>query len=292
MADTALQIQYRQSFQDGFEQRQTLLRDLVTTEAVFAGNQAKFLIADTGGARAVTRTAGGLIPSRPDNLTQPTITLREIFDKPIETNFNIFATQGGSGVRMAIMQKGTMGVVNREIDQDIITALNTATLNTGAAASGATPANILTMLAKARAILQNGEVPWDNQITALVTPAFESYLMIGVPQYASADYVNSKPFEDGGNLWSDRPRYRHWMGMNWVVHPNLPGAGTNAEKNFIFHRSAVGHAANVGGMSSELGYNEEHDYTFALTKIYAGAGLLNNAGVVVMNHDGSALVSA
>ena len=34
MADTAFQTQYRQEFIAGFEQRQSLLRDTVTTEAV------------------------------------------------------------------------------------------------------------------------------------------------------------------------------------------------------------------------------------------------------------------
>ena len=48
MAETAFQIQYRQEFIAGFEQRQSLLRSHTTTEAVIKGNQATVLVAPDG----------------------------------------------------------------------------------------------------------------------------------------------------------------------------------------------------------------------------------------------------
>jgi len=125
MAETAFQIQYRQEFIDGFEQLESLLRSYVTTEAVIKGNQATFLVADSGGATAKTRGVNGLITARGDNLTQPVATLVEWHDLVRKTDFNIFASQGN---QRAIMQKTCMGVINRKIDQDIITELNTATV--------------------------------------------------------------------------------------------------------------------------------------------------------------------
>jgi hypothetical protein len=74
MADTAFQTQYRQEFIAGFEAKQSLLRDLVTTEAVIKGNTAVFLVADSGSATAQTRGVNGLIPARADNLTQQSCT--------------------------------------------------------------------------------------------------------------------------------------------------------------------------------------------------------------------------
>jgi hypothetical protein len=62
--DSAYQTQYRQEFVTGFEQHQSLLRDTVTTEAEIKGNVAVFLVADSGGAAAVTRGINGLIPAR------------------------------------------------------------------------------------------------------------------------------------------------------------------------------------------------------------------------------------
>ena len=106
MASTAFQTQYRQEFIAGFEQHQSLLRDAVTTESVVKGNTATFLVADSGGATAVTRGINGLIPSRPDSLTQNSATLVEWHDKPIKTGFNVFASQGNQRAMAAVGPAG------------------------------------------------------------------------------------------------------------------------------------------------------------------------------------------
>ena len=75
MAETAFQIQYRQQWVDGFEQRVSLLRESTTTEAVIKGNTATFLVADSGSATATTRGINGMLTARGDNLSQPAATL-------------------------------------------------------------------------------------------------------------------------------------------------------------------------------------------------------------------------
>ena len=275
MADHAFQTQYRQEFIAGFEQRQSLVRKTVTTEVEIKGNTATFLVADSGSAEAVTRGLNGLIPARADNLSQSSATLVEWHDLVRRTSFNIFASQG-DGRR--IMQETTMGVINRKIDSDIITTLNTGTQDTGAAATGS-----LSLALYAKTILGNNAVPSDGNISALITPAFEAYLM-QTKEFASADYVNNKPF--AGVL----PMFT-WAGVNWIVHPNLPGKGTNAEKCFMYHKSAIGHAINTGDISTAVGYEEEHDYSFCRASAYLGSALLQNSGVVVINHDGSAFAA-
>ncbi len=272
MADTAFQTQYRQEFIAGFEQTESLVRKLVTTEAVIKGNQAMFLVADSGDAEAQTRGVNGLIPARADNLTQFTATLVEWHDLVRKTNFNVFGSQGN---QREIMQKTTMGVINRKIDQDVIAELLTGSVNTGGAVTAS-----LALAMKAKTILGNAEVPRDNRLNALITPAFEAYLM-QQETFASADYVNNKPFT------ADMTMFR-WAGINWVVHPNLPGKGTNAEKCFMFHQTAIGHAVNKKDLESKVGYDEEQAYSWARASIDMGAKLLQNSGVVVINHDGSA----
>lgn len=275
MADSAFQTQYRQEFIAGFEQRQSLVRNTVTTETEIKGNTAVFLVADSGSANAVTRGLNGLIPGRADNLTQNSCTLQEWHDKPIRTGFNIFASQG-DGRR--IMQETSMAVVNRKIDQDIIAQLNTATQDTGAAA----PAS-LSLAMHGLTILGNNSVPLDGNISGLITPAFYAYLM-QTKEFASVDYVNNKPFESGLTMF-------RWAGVNWIVHPNLPGKGTNAEKCFLYHKDAIGHAINTGGISTTVGYDDEDDYSYCRTSVYMGSKLLQNSGVVVLNHDGSAFAA-
>ena len=279
MAETAFQIQYRQEFIAGFEQLQSLLRDFVTTEAVIKGNQATFLVADSGGATAVTRGVNGLIPARGDNLTQPVATLIEWHDLVRKTDFNVFASQGN---QRAIMQQTCMGVINRKIDQDIIAELNTGTQETAAMAAILGVDDLL----HAKAILGNNDVPWDNNLCALISPSFESYLMTDA-NWSSRDYIQNGPFENADPAWRDRPQAYRWLGMNFVVHPNLPGAGTATEINFVFHKSAIGHAYNADNLEARAGYDEEQDYSWARCSIYMGSQLLQNSGVVRLLHDAS-----
>ena len=283
MADTAFQVQYRQEFIAAFEQRQSLLRDTVTTEVEVKGNTATFLVAGSGGATAVTRGVNGLIPARADDLTQTSVTLVEWHDLVRKTSFNIFASQGN---QRDIMQRTSMAVVNRKIDSDIVTELNTGTVNTGAAVTAS-----LGLVLRAKTILGNSDVPWDGNLYGLITPAFEAYLM-QTKEFASREYINSVPTPGADPAWRDRPTMYRWLDVNWIVHPNLPGVGTNAEKCFLYHKSALGHAVNTGGIQTAVGYDEEQDYSYARTSIYLGTQILQNSGVVVINHDGSALVAA
>lgn len=279
MAETAFQTSYRMEFVAGFEITQSLLRSAVTTEAVIKGNSAVFLVADSNGATAVTRGVNGLIPARADNLNQNTATLAEWHDLVRKTGFNVFGSQGD---QRRIMQMTSMGVINRKIDSDILTQLETGTNDTGAAATAS-----LALVMKSRAILGQAEVATEEEdnMFAVVSPAFEAYLM-QVSAFTSAEFVDVKPFAGPAR------RFRRWAGCNWVVHPNISGVGTSAEKCFMFHRNAIGHAVNRADIQSIAGYDEEQDYSYARTTVYMGAKLLQNSGVVVMNHDGSAYVAS
>ena len=80
MAETAYTIQYRSEYIPGFEQYHSLLSDCVTTESVVKGNQATFLVSDSGDASTTTRGVNGRIQSRGDNNSQLVATLTEEHD--------------------------------------------------------------------------------------------------------------------------------------------------------------------------------------------------------------------
>jgi hypothetical protein len=279
MAETAFQKQYRQEFVGAFEFGQSMLRTTTTTEMVRQGNEAIFLVAGTGGASAVTRGVNGLIPSRSDDLTQTTATLVEWHDKVRRTRFNIFGSQGDG---RKIMQDGTVKVLNRKIDDLILAALGTATNDTGSATTAS-----LALVAKAKAILGVNDVPVEEEdnMFGVMSPAMEAYLLQD-DGYSSADYVEMKP------LVGPARKMRRWAGINWMVHSRVSGVGTSAEKCFVYHRSSIGHAADVENVKAIPGYNEEEDYYWARTSLFMGSALLQNSGVCVINHDGSAMVAS
>jgi hypothetical protein len=278
-ADTAYQTQYRQEFIAGFEQHVSLLRETVTTEAVIKGNTAVFLVADSGGAEAVTRGVNGLIPARPDNETQNSCTLQEWHDLVRKTGFNVFASQGN---QRAIMQMTSMGVLNRKIDSLIITELNTGTVTIGS--STTTPT--VSLFQNGRVKLSNASVPWDNGITLLAQPSFLAYLE-QAPEFSNAQWVDVRPYAGQNPSWRDQKMAYLWRKCLIIEHPNLPGKGTTSEKSFLYHRNAIGQAANTEGLKTPVGYNEEQDYSWARASMFMGAKLLQNTGVVVITADGS-----
>jgi len=283
MANTAFMTMYRDETIAAFEAGESLLRQACTTEAMVSGQIATFLVAGSGGATATTRGVNGLIPAGENDLVQVPITMTEWHKLIQMNNFNIFASQGN---QRSIMQKNVVKVINRKIDDQILTELATGTVNTGAATTGSLP-----LVLKAAAILQLAEVPWDMNIMGVISPSFHAYLL-NVAAYTSADYVDLKPMANNTSGWTDRVRAKRWLDINWIVHPNVPGVGTSAEKCFLFHRDAIGHAMNVGGMDVKVGMHDEQDYSWARASGYMGTELLQNSGVVVMNHDGSAHVGS
>lgn len=281
MADTAFQTQYRQEYIAGFEQKQSLLRDTVTTEAVIKGNTAVFLVADSGSASASSRGTNGLIPARADNQTQNSCTLSEWHDLARKTGFNIFASQGN---QRAMMQDTTMGTINRKIDSQITTELSTGSVTIGS--SSTLPSVLLFQNAVVK--LQNASVPWDSNVTLLCQPSFLAYLEMAT-EFASAEYVQMRPYASGDASWRDRPMAYRWRNCLIITHPNLSGKGTNSETSYMYHKTAIGHAADTGNMTSAVGYDDEQDYSYARCTMYMGAKLLQNAGIVVITADGSAL---
>ena len=275
MSDSSFQVMYRQEFIAGFEKRQALSRHTVVTESEVNGKEAIFLVADSGGAKAVTRGLNGDIPTRPDNLNQYACPLEEWHDVPERTNFNLFASQG-EGRR--IMQMTSMAVINRKIDDDIHAALGTATGTWGAAAVAT-----LELIIKAKTILGNNFALRDAPVYALITPAFHGYLM-QLESFVNSDYIKLQPFENvSKSIAFD------WYGVNWIVDGGLPGVGTADASCFMYSKNAMGHACDTQSISTYVGYDDKNDKSWARCSTYMGSKLLQNSGVIKMPHDDSAL---
>jgi len=217
MASTAFQTIYRQEYIAGFEARQSLLRNTVVTEAQVRGNQAIFLVADSGSATAVTRGSDGLIPGRDDNLNQNTCVLTEYHDKVRKTDFVIDASQSD---QRKIMQETTMATMNRQIDDLIIGQLDAATLNTGTSATAS-----LDLITKAIGILGSNDVAIDESenMFGVITPAFYAYLL-RIKEFKNAEYVSGNSFNEANK------KMIKFAGVNWIVSNRITGKGTSTEK--------------------------------------------------------------
>lgn len=276
MAATAYETLYRDEWIAGYERDQSMLRSTVSTDAMISGRDAVFLVA-TSNREAVTRGPNGLIPAAVDDLTQTTLTLAEWHDLPQKTRFNIFA---GQSDQRAIMQATSRKVINRHIDDVIIDALATGTVEANTTATATTMGKGI--VNRATTMLWNANVTAD-QLFGLLTPAAFAYLT-DVPSFTSVDYVNDKVLVE-----KNKRRFYSWMGVTWMVHTGLPGIGTADASCFIYDMNAIGHAMASGDVQALSGYNQEQDYSWARTTVYDGAKLIQNAGVVEIHHNDTAL---
>lgn len=277
MTANAPMIRYRDETIAAFEQNQSMLRATVTTEHMVNGLTATFLVAGSGGATPVTRGLDGRIPARNNDNTQLACTLVEWHDKPVQTAFNVFESQGD---QRRISQMSSVGVMNRKIDTDILgsTGLGAATLGDSVATT-ATAAWILGH----QAALGENDVPIDemDKVFCVLTPKAFAQLK-QIKEFGSGDYVDIKPFNGPA-----RKMY-HWAGINFIMSTRLTGVGTSSATCYMYHRDAIGHAIANGHPELDGDYNREDSYYWTRCSGFFGTKLLQNTGIRKMLHNDTA----
>lgn len=281
MATSALQTTYRQEIIAGFDKTVSVLRDTVITDYMDKGGSAVFAVADSINQTARTRGLNGMIPADPLVLAQNTATLSPWHKLVTVNDFNMFASQGNLAEPM---KAAVMAAINRQIDDEIISVLATGSLTTGAATTGSAA-----LILKAKVTLGNNRVPNDGNLTLLGTPALISGYLMQSPEFTSADYVSARPLADGGPAYGDKRMVYKWNGMTVIEDPTLPGAGTATEQCFLYHKNAVGNALNKNALEFDMDYDRQQKYSWANCSAYIGTKLLQNNGVVIINHVGNQL---
>lgn len=279
MASVA-EVKYREQFIAKFEANPGFLRPTVTSETIMQGGTLYFLTAGSGGRTAVGRGSNGLIPVADDSQTQTAVTLAASYDKQVRNGFDIFAAQSN---QLEIIRNNGVMVLNRKIDDVIIVAIAAGSVTLGSVGTmSKTVANRIVT------IMRNANVgDTDNEIYILLSPAAWAYLT-DITSFANTLYSST-----GGNTQEGIPqqgRWKFWMGANWAEHPGLTGIGTSSTC-LAYHKRAIGHAIGPQGVSAEIGPVAGEDQSYVLHKVYHGAALLQNAGVVKFTHDDSGLSS-
>ncbi len=270
MDATVFQTLYNDEWTEAYEQKQSWLRGTVQTKGDINGNQFVFVL-EGDADEAVTRSANTNIPYADDTQSSVTCTLNEYHHLARKNSFNIYSSSVDQ--RLSMQRRGVIST-NKKTDSLILTALNDTTYDTN---SGSATAASLALLSEAVAILDANFVPRDGERYGLLTPkAYQQ--MMKVNQFSSGDWVSDQPF-------MKTTQWREWNSVKWTMHPGLSGVGTATALCFVYHKWAVGHGLNKGNMTTKVGTNEEHDYSWARTSSYQGAKLLRAAGVVRMKHN-------
>lgn len=164
--------------------------------------------------------------------------------------------------------KALMAPVNRTVDATIIDALDVCPHNTGPAA----PPSVLVE----RAMAEIGGT--DERVSALITPAFDDCMN------EESDYRNAPFVHLGAGM------ARLWRGVNWIVHPRLPGCISGPSKCFMYRRSAIAYCMDTD-IDARFHRSEEYRETYGRVSIFMGANISDIKGVAVMVHDKKATVA-
>lgn len=272
MAATAFETKYRKETIAEFNLRETLLRKTVVTDHTISGGSVVFLVTGSGGATATTRGIDGKLIPRQNDLVQNTAVLKEWHDLVEVTGFNVFASQGDHN---STMQQETVGVINRKVDESIITELGAATTQFAGVAAGAFN---LAKVKHAIAILGNNKA-LEGSVAGLITPGAYADLL-EQSQFTSADFVSRKPFEGKQMTFS-------WAGVDWIVHPNLPNATTDSSVCYVYHKNSMGHAMKADDLDIAIGYDDKQQASWARASGFFASKALQPSGIVGIRHTGS-----
>ncbi len=278
MAVQAAITQFRQETVAQFEQKVSRLRGSTTPEMMKQGLTATFLVSGSNGDTATTRGANGDISYGGPQNSQVNIVLKERHAAKELTGFDVFASQGDQAGGLKRM---VQNIMRRDVDLSILAALAAATQDWG------TGTFDLKTVQGAVAILGNNQVDIDEEenMFGVVSPSAWAY-MLGISEFANAQYVKIQPFATGA--WQ---MYRRWAGINWIQSPLVTGVGTASELCYIYHRAALGWAGNLTEEKVYAGFEEKQGKSWARAELYHEAGLLQNSGVIKVTHDGSEFVA-
>ncbi len=176
------------------------------------------------------------------------------------------------------MQMSTRKVMNRKIDDDIISALNTATnVFAGGPATLALVQNALAKLGR-----QDVEVEDEDHIYWLASLSFRAELM-QIKEFNSADWVETKPLKRSDPALQALGRRE----LGLLEPPARRRDQQRARLPLPRRRDRPRRQHAGGGVAA--GYNDEDDYSWARSSIFMGSTVLQNKGILVVPHDGSAV---
>lgn len=278
MAYPVTATQYRDEWIHEFQRGETYLKDTVSRETILNGHSSAVWAIAGQSSGMSERGVNGLIPTRNANDRQVSAELKEKHSLENNTSFNVFTSQGGK-LREVMQKRSRMDAV-REIDDEIIRALSTATnVYNGGTAVTMTLGRMVDIISD----LWEGNV--DERVTFLHTPKSWARLLT-MPNFTSSDYVDRKPLMD------EAPRPVIYANAWHMIHNGLPGRTGATAQMFVYAKSAIGHAlADGDDIKVAAGYNDEQDYSWDRATIYHRALILQQAGVLKVVHDDSVAIT-
>lgn len=279
--DQAFITQFNKDLHLTYRQMSSKLRGLVRTDGQVVGSSVNFY--KLGTLTATTKARNGEIPAQNPDHSKVTANMADYYIGLYVDQLDL--TKLEVDLRGGYVKSGA-SAFGIKTDDIIIDALETgATVTLGDYGSSDDDNWNRNFALRAVQKLNERFVPDDGKRFGLISAAGWSHLM-AIDQFVRSDYVGPDlPFKQMGI------EARTWLGVHWMTHQYLPGAGTATSKNYLFHSSAVGHGINAD-VSSQWQWKNERWAWHMAGAMSMGAVVIDTNGIVECRVDDTATLPA
>jgi hypothetical protein len=256
-------IQYQSEFSHALQQTESMLRATVWTNMGVVGSQVRFPVIATVSSTK-NRARHSILSGDGDAHSNATATLNNyeayrFIDSLDEFKTNISLRQGYT--------ESIVAELNRNMDNEIITAMNTTYTSEGAAA-----AMSKARLAGLREIAGENNWPLNQGWHLAVTPAIFSEIL-QLTQVESGDYSVRGNFD---NVRRDVNVY----GIHVMEVPELDGFKASASNHYGFFYTEKSVGLGIGrDITPKINYSPAHNSDIVLGEMSAGAVTIQSTGV-------------
>ena len=268
--DQAFIKHFEREVHEAYQRQGSKLRNTVRTINNINGAEAVFQKVGTG--TASTKSTHGMVPVMNLDHSNVTVALEDYYacdwvDRLDELKVNIDERQ--------VIAAAGANALGRKTDEMIINALDAADDHV------ITDGNVGLTLDKALEafeIFGDNDVPDDGGRFAVVGWKQWSELL-QIDEFSNADYIGAEQLP-----FSSITQAKMWLGTVWIPHSGLPIDGNDIRSCYFYHKTAVGHAS-AADVSTDITWHGDRASYFVNNMMSQGAGLIDEAGIVVINCD-------
>lgn len=277
--DQAFVKQFESEVHAAYQRQGSKLMNTVRVKT--ATNSSTVQFPTVGRGVVSTKGRNSLVPVMNTSQSYVTATLADYYggdwiDKLDELKTNID--------ERSILANASAYALGRKTDTLIITALGTmatSTVTLGTGSKAAFRNKVLEAVQK----LNSLDVPDDGDRWGIMSPIGWSWLML-LTEFTSADYVGQDmlPYTSGFG------QVKRWMGVNWMMHSGISGAGGATANNLLYHKSCLGLAVGQQ-ITSDITWHGDRAAHFIANSMSMGAVLIDGEGGCEMVLDETAALA-
>lgn len=268
--DQAFIKQFEREVHAAYQRQGSKLRNTVRTITDVNGSSAVFQ--KVGAGTASTKSTHGMVPVMNLDHSNIEVVLSDYYagdwiDKLDELKTNIDERQ--------VIASAGAHALGRKTDELIINALGGASTHVLSDGNiGMTKDKILS----AFETFGENDVPDDGQRYCVVGWKQWSDLL-SIDEFVNADYIGQEQLP-----FSSITQAKMFLGTIFIPHSGLPVDGNDVRSCFFYHKTAIGHASS-SDVQTDVSWHGDRAAHFVNNMMSQGAGLIDEAGIVVINCD-------